>query len=339
MESARPEASEKIIPNCNGQISDTAKFCKHCGSKIEQKPEFIFCEECGAKIEADAPFCEECGAKVGGPQEEDLWADVKEEENADPWASFADYQQPETVIVEKVVEVKKPESAPASKAEEKKDNLKAGLDFYQVYDYKSALECFLATPESKTSGEIQYRIAFCYSDLKDYKNTYIWLQKALNEKYRSAYNLMGWLYYTGNYFKKDIAEAAKWYAKGAKAGDRVAQCNLAWCYDFGEGVEQNINKAAKLYRQSAEQGYARAQYCLGWDHAHGYGTSYNHSFAVIWYQKAAEQNYPDAQYELGWHYENGKGVKKNKEEAVRWYKTAAENGNTKAKERLAQLGY
>ena len=53
-------------PKCNGQISDTAKFCKHCGNKIEQKPAFVFCEECGAKIEANAPFCEECGAKVGG---------------------------------------------------------------------------------------------------------------------------------------------------------------------------------------------------------------------------------------------------------------------------------
>ena len=49
-------------PKCNGQISDTAKFCKHCGNKIEQKPAFVFCEECGAKIEANAPFCEECGA-------------------------------------------------------------------------------------------------------------------------------------------------------------------------------------------------------------------------------------------------------------------------------------
>ncbi len=329
----------KNCPNCNGQISDTAKFCKHCGTKIEQKPEFIFCEECGAKIEADAPFCEECGAKVGGAQEEDLWADANNEESADPWASFADYQQPETVIVEKLVEVEKPVSVPVEKVPEKKNDLQRGLDFYKADDYKSALECFLAAPESKTSGEIQHKIAFCYSELKDYENTYLWLKKSLSEKYSKAYNLMGWLYGTGNYFKQDMVEAAKWYAKGARVGERVAQYNLAWCYDYGKGVECNTNKAAKLYRKSAEQGYSKAQYALGWDHAHGVGTSYNHTLAVFWYQKAAEQNNSFAQYELGWHYENGKGLKKNKEEAIRWYKTAAENGNEKAKERLKQLGY
>ena len=87
----------KNCPNCGGEVKDNAKFCRHCGNKIEQKPAFVFCEECGAKIEANAPFCEECGAKVGGAQA-DPWA------NSDPWADFADYQQPEKEIVEKIVE-------------------------------------------------------------------------------------------------------------------------------------------------------------------------------------------------------------------------------------------
>ena len=84
-------------PKCNGQISDTAKFCKHCGNKIEQKPAFVFCEECGAKIEANAPFCEECGAKTAVAND-DPWA------NNDPWSTFADYKQPEKEIIEKIVE-------------------------------------------------------------------------------------------------------------------------------------------------------------------------------------------------------------------------------------------
>ena len=91
-------------PKCNGQISDTAKFCKHCGNKIEQKAAFVFCEECGAKIEANAPFCEECGAKTA-VSKDDPWA------NNDPWATFADYKQPAEKVVEKIVEkvVEKPQ--------------------------------------------------------------------------------------------------------------------------------------------------------------------------------------------------------------------------------------
>ena len=70
-------------PKCGGEIKENAKFCRHCGNKIEQEPQFVFCEE--------------CGAKVGGAQA-DPWA------NSDPWADFADYQQPEKEIVEKIVE-------------------------------------------------------------------------------------------------------------------------------------------------------------------------------------------------------------------------------------------
>ncbi|MBE5749149.1 MAG: zinc-ribbon domain-containing protein, partial [Clostridiales bacterium] len=35
----------KKCQNCGGEVKDTAKFCKHCGSKIEQRPKEIFCEE------------------------------------------------------------------------------------------------------------------------------------------------------------------------------------------------------------------------------------------------------------------------------------------------------
>ncbi len=64
----------KNCPICNGEVKDTAKFCRHCGNKIEQKE--LFCEECGAKLEPGSTFCDECGAKLdGAPVQDDPWAD------------------------------------------------------------------------------------------------------------------------------------------------------------------------------------------------------------------------------------------------------------------------
>jgi len=55
----------KHCPICNGEVKDTAKFCRHCGNKIEEKVQSkeVFCEECGAKLEPGSTFCDECGAK------------------------------------------------------------------------------------------------------------------------------------------------------------------------------------------------------------------------------------------------------------------------------------
>ncbi|MBQ8357220.1 MAG: SEL1-like repeat protein [Clostridia bacterium] len=54
----------KQCPKCGVAVSDTAKFCRACGSKIEAaKPaeKAVFCPECGTKCTADDRFCESCG--------------------------------------------------------------------------------------------------------------------------------------------------------------------------------------------------------------------------------------------------------------------------------------
>ena len=73
----------KNCPNCGGEVKDNAKFCRHCGNKIEQKPQFVFCDECGAKLEAGSTFCDECGARLDGVPADNL-------QNGDPWSQFKD---------------------------------------------------------------------------------------------------------------------------------------------------------------------------------------------------------------------------------------------------------
>ena len=51
-------------PNCNNEITDNAKFCRYCGTKIETQPEQAKCPKCGALNRQGATFCDSCGAKM-----------------------------------------------------------------------------------------------------------------------------------------------------------------------------------------------------------------------------------------------------------------------------------
>lgn len=53
--------SKKICPKCNQEVPIGAKFCPHCGEKINVDK---FCPNCGKKLDANAKFCPECGQKV-----------------------------------------------------------------------------------------------------------------------------------------------------------------------------------------------------------------------------------------------------------------------------------
>ncbi|MGL5675512.1 MAG: SPFH domain-containing protein [Cellulosilyticaceae bacterium] len=51
--------------NCGTTVSENAKFCNECGTKIEViQPKNKFCTECGTQLDANAKFCNECGTKL-----------------------------------------------------------------------------------------------------------------------------------------------------------------------------------------------------------------------------------------------------------------------------------
>lgn len=50
-------------PNCNGDVSDKATKCVHCGY-ILKKETGIFCEECGAGLKENEKVCSNCGCPV-----------------------------------------------------------------------------------------------------------------------------------------------------------------------------------------------------------------------------------------------------------------------------------
>ena len=76
-----------ICPECKKEISDTAKFCRFCGSKIEKievskpEPEGKNCPFCGKVVAQKAKFCKFCGGNISSYEEELLRK--KEEEAAE----------------------------------------------------------------------------------------------------------------------------------------------------------------------------------------------------------------------------------------------------------------
>lgn len=73
-----------------------------------------------------------------------------------------------------------------------------------------------------------------------------------------AQNNMGCFYFKGIGVDKDLEEAAKWFAKGAKGGDTNAQANLGFCYMTGQGVAYNPSLAIKWWKKAADQGHQGA---------------------------------------------------------------------------------
>jgi hypothetical protein len=59
--------------------------------------------------------------------------------------------------------------------------------------------------------------------------------------------------------KKDLAQAAKWYALAAKAGFASAERNLALCYYEGEGVKRDLPQAIRWMRLARDHGHAKAK--------------------------------------------------------------------------------
>ena len=56
----------KSCPRCGFVNDDSAKFCKHCGQKLDilQKESINICPHCGKELPQEAVFCKYCGIQV-----------------------------------------------------------------------------------------------------------------------------------------------------------------------------------------------------------------------------------------------------------------------------------
>jgi uncharacterized protein len=147
-----------------------------------------------------------------------------------------------------------------------------------------------------------------------------------------AQDLLGLMYFKGDYVQQDYAQAMKWYRLAADQAHADAQNNLGLMYEAGQGVPQNYAEAMKWYRLAADQGNADAQYNLGLMYDFGKHVPQDYAEAAIWYRKAADQGQPDAQNNLGQKYRKGEGVPQDYVQAHMWLNLAASRYRASEKE-------
>lgn len=103
-------------------------------------------------------------------------------------------------------------------------------------------------------------------------------------------------------------------------------------------VRGKYMEALKLWQPLADKGIAEAQYSVGFLYHSGWGPERNLDTAIRWYTLAGEQDENRAQFNLGVLYLEGdtEGMAIDYAAGVKWVKRSAKNGNTRAKELLAE---
>ena len=141
-------------------------------------------------------------------------------------------------------------------------------------------------------------------------------------------------------YRKNNAEAAKWWRRAAEQGNDEAQNNLGIMYYRGEGVPEDCVEAMYWFRKVVAQGGRSATSAAGtvqlmYSRGELGGKPKNSREKVEFLRKAAEQGDAIAQYYLGGMYQSGAGAPKDLVQAHVWYNIAGANGYEDAKRVLA----
>jgi len=118
----------------------------------------------------------------------------------------------------------------------------------------------------------------------------------------------------------------------ADGGHAPAQMFLAHLYEVGQGgVTQNLAEARRWTARAAEAGDPTAMHNLALYYFRGEGGPQDAAAAAQWFKKAAQRGVVDSQYNLGLLYQSGSGVPRDLAEAYRWFTIAANAGDGEAR--------
>ena len=231
----------KNCPNCNGEVKDTAKFCKHCGTKIEQKQ---ICSQCGAELDFGSTFCEECGAKTGLNNNATQFNNVN---NENPWAEVDD--DPWLAIDNQVNAL----------AKSKDSKYQLGMECDANEQYSQAFEYFKQAAELG-HADAQYMLGTYYVNSK---GTSYDRQKAREWFFKSAENgSLAGMVYAGEicqYTDKNPRMAMEWYKKASIQNFADGTVHLAQLIfsqnndDYARAVDM-VKEACRTHNKIAKQG-------------------------------------------------------------------------------------
>ncbi|MBC7905631.1 MAG: sel1 repeat family protein [Rhodospirillaceae bacterium] len=153
----------------------------------------------------------------------------------------------------------------------------------------------------------------------------------------SAQYLLGQAYRDGKGVKKNLAEAASWFAIAAGNGEKGAAMDLARAYEQGAGLPRDLHQAAQWWFRAGNLGdeAAKARFLelfLAEETDQIGGPT-----GAAWLEAVAATGNVDAILALGEAYEKGEGLPADPAKARQWYLEAAYGNDAEAKFRLGRM--
>ena len=152
-------------------------------------------------------------------------------------------------------------------------------------------------------------------------------EKAANEGFAQAMNMLGVCYSNGKGVGKDILKACWWYEQAAAKGFTAAKYNLACKYLFGDGIKADLDKAAELLQQISDSQFCFAQTILGTCYLNGVGVDKDERKGIEWLRKGAENGDGSAYCNLALCYLDGRGLRKDEQKAFEYFEKGASLGD------------
>lgn len=113
--------------------------------------------------------------------------------------------------------------------------------------------------------------------------------------YPAARNYVGFKFYRGDGYPRDVHKALEWIQKAAEQGDAKAANNLGWLLMEGDGVEHDCKKAAYWLGKATDAGLPVAMSQLGDLYRTGRGVERDSLRALALYEKSLAGGFPEAE--------------------------------------------
>ena len=130
--------------------------------------------------------------------------------------------------------------------------------------------------------------------------------------------------------EKSPAEALRWCAERAEAGDPKAQHALAKLLWIGLPGPRDDRAAFDWCAKSNAQGYVPATVMLSGFYSTGIGVEVNNTRSIELLEVAVKEGSPEAMNLLGATYDHGLGVERDRSKALELWRSAAQLGNADA---------
>ncbi|MBC7951907.1 MAG: sel1 repeat family protein [Rhodospirillaceae bacterium] len=153
----------------------------------------------------------------------------------------------------------------------------------------------------------------------------------------AAQYLLGQAYRDGKGVKKNLAEAASWFAIAAGNGEKGAAMDLARAYEQGAGLKRDLHQAAQWWFRAGVLGDEAAKTRFLDLFLAGETDQIGGPTGAAWLEAVAVTGNVDAILALGEAYEKGEGLPADLAKARRWYLEAAYGNDAEAKFRLGRM--